>query len=63
MSSAEGMLGVAVIGAGIFAREAHVPALNYLKDMFQIKAIYSRSKKSAEELAELVPGYYTINLF
>ncbi|EAW19206.1 Gfo/Idh/MocA family protein [Aspergillus fischeri NRRL 181] len=43
-------VGVAIIGSGIFAREEHLPAVQAAKD-FQLKAIYSRSLKSAQDLA------------
>ena len=44
---------IAIIGAGIFARDAHLPAMNTLgKDTFQISAIWSRSLETAQRLAE-----------
>ncbi|KAJ9288044.1 hypothetical protein DTO021C3_4448 [Paecilomyces variotii] len=42
-------LGVAIVGSGIFAREEHLPAVQAAKD-FTLKAIYSRSLKSAQNL-------------
>lgn len=42
-------IGIAIIGAGIFVREEHKPAVEACKD-FELKAIYSKSKKSAESL-------------
>jgi predicted dehydrogenase len=62
-------IGIAILGAGIFAREKHVPALKKLileKYIFSLKAIYSRSKSSAEQLAalcrEFAPGNYEITM-
>jgi len=48
-------LGIAIIGGGIFAREQHIPAA-LASPHLTIKAIWSRSLKSAEESAKLVPG-------
>ncbi|KAF8991975.1 hypothetical protein BDQ17DRAFT_1401834 [Cyathus striatus] len=44
--------GIAILGAGIFAKEAHLPALASLPSPFTLKAIYSRSQKSASDLGE-----------
>ena len=43
---------VALIGAGIFASEAHLPALLHLKDSMQVVAVWSRSIASATRLAQ-----------
>ncbi|KAI2792990.1 hypothetical protein POX_b03036 [Penicillium oxalicum] len=43
-------IGVALIGGGIWAREEHLPAILASEDL-TLKAIYSRSRKSAEETA------------
>ncbi|OJJ65063.1 hypothetical protein ASPSYDRAFT_39863 [Aspergillus sydowii CBS 593.65] len=43
--------GVAIIGSGIFAKERHLPAVKEAPT-FSLKAIYSRSLKSAQGLAE-----------
>ncbi|OJA15196.1 hypothetical protein AZE42_11141 [Rhizopogon vesiculosus] len=44
--------GTAILGAGIFAKEAHLPALQALGPLApKLKAIYSRSEKSAREFA------------
>ncbi|KAM0096393.1 hypothetical protein ACP6JD_000155 [Aspergillus fumigatus] len=48
-------VGVAIIGSGIFAREEHLPAVQAAKD-FQLKAVYSRSLKSAQDLASGTTG-------
>lgn len=44
-------IGIAILGAGIFVREEHMPAVAACKD-FELKAIYSRSKKSVESVLE-----------
>ena len=43
---------LAVVGAGIFARDAHLPALLAQPDRFEIVALYSRTRANAEALAE-----------
>ncbi|KAF7563205.1 hypothetical protein G7046_g926 [Stylonectria norvegica] len=45
-------IGIAIIGGGIFAREQHMPAVMKV-DSISLKAIYSRSAKSAKETAAL----------
>jgi predicted dehydrogenase len=45
-----------VVGAGIASRELHLPALMELKDLFTITAVNSRTRKKAEEFADLVGG-------
>ncbi|KAH6689875.1 hypothetical protein F5X68DRAFT_260444 [Plectosphaerella plurivora] len=44
------MVGIAILGAGIFAREQHIPAIEAVANL-DLKAIYSRSLSSAESLA------------
>ncbi|ROT42049.1 NAD(P)-binding protein [Sodiomyces alkalinus F11] len=44
------MTGIALLGAGIFAREEHLPAIQAIPSL-TLKAIYSRSEKSASLLA------------
>ncbi|KAL2797612.1 hypothetical protein BJX66DRAFT_87346 [Aspergillus keveii] len=44
-------IGVAIIGSGIFAKEQHLPAVQAVSDL-ALKAIYSRSLKSAQGLAD-----------
>ncbi|KAJ7735652.1 oxidoreductase family protein [Mycena maculata] len=42
--------GIAILGAGIFAKEAHLPALSALgSDSLPLLAVYSRSEKSSRE--------------
>ena len=43
---------LALIGAGIYARDAHLPALNRLRDQFDLAAIWSRSQASAAALGD-----------
>lgn len=55
-------LRIALLGAGIFAREAHLPALAALRDQFEIVAIFSRTRERAVALAaqlENPPVVYT----
>ncbi len=47
---------IALIGAGIFAREVHVPALQSLGQTFEIVAVYSRTQAVAAALAGQLPG-------
>ena len=42
---------LAMIGAGIYARDAHAPALAQLADHFQVVAVCARSHASADALA------------
>ena len=42
---------LALIGAGIYARDAHAPALLRLRDRFQVAAVCARSLASADALA------------
>ncbi|KAJ5800261.1 uncharacterized protein N7518_002329 [Penicillium psychrosexuale] len=43
-------IGVAIIGSGLFAKEQHLPAVQAASN-FHLKAIYSRTLKSAQDLA------------
>ena len=52
---------LALIGAGVFARDAHLPSLLRHPDRFQIVAIYSRTKDTAHSLAEQIP--YPVEIF
>ncbi len=49
--SARTPIRLALIGAGIFARDTHVPALGALGDLFRVTAVYSRTLANAEALA------------
>ena len=44
-----------IIGAGVFARDAHLPSLLRHPDRYHIAAIYSRTQQSAQALAEQIP--------
>lgn len=44
-------IGIALIGSGIFAKEEHLPAIQATPSL-SLKAVYSRSLKSAKELSE-----------
>jgi predicted dehydrogenase len=50
-----GPIRLALLGSGIFARDAHMPALQALADRFEIVAVYSRSQAKAAALAASVP--------
>ncbi|EJD01910.1 NAD-binding protein [Fomitiporia mediterranea MF3/22] len=52
MSSGYSPTSIAILGAGIFAKEAHLPAIAALGNRVLLRAVYSRSHKSASELAE-----------
>lgn len=47
---------LALVGAGVFARDAHIPAIKSLGDRYEIAAVYSRTRASAEALLPLIPG-------
>lgn len=49
-----------LIGAGIYARDAHVPAVKSLGDTYEIAAIYSRTRENAESLAKELPNEASI---
>ncbi|KAK3067394.1 hypothetical protein LTR53_015761 [Teratosphaeriaceae sp. CCFEE 6253] len=50
-----GKFGVALIGSGIFVKEEHLPAVQACDDL-ALKAIYSRSQKSAKGVSEGLTG-------
>lgn len=47
--------GIALIGSGIFAKEEHLPAIQDTPSL-SLKAVYSRSLKSATALSEKLSG-------
>ncbi|MBX3083506.1 MAG: Gfo/Idh/MocA family oxidoreductase [Anaerolineae bacterium] len=47
---------LAIVGSGIFARDAHLPALKALGDTYEIVAIYSRNAETVAALAATLPG-------
>ena len=48
-------IGIAIIGSGIFAKEEHLPAIQATPSL-SLKAVYSRSLKSAQALSEKLSG-------
>lgn len=48
-------IGIALVGSGIFAREEHLPAIQATSAL-SLKAVYSRSLKSAQTLSEKLSG-------
>lgn len=52
---------IALVGAGVFARDAHLPSLLRLSTHFEIAAIYSRTLAAAANLAQTVP--YPVPLY
>lgn len=49
---AQDIVRLGLIGAGIFAREAHMPSLNNLRHHFDLAAVYSRTQGSARARAD-----------
>ena len=49
---------LALIGAGTYARDTHLPSLLRHPDQFEIVAVYSRTMSTAQALAEQIP--YTV---
>ncbi len=52
---------IAYIGAGIFTRDTHLPALAALGDTFEVVAVYSRTRESAVQMAGMLPGEVEIH--
>ncbi len=52
---------IALIGAGAFVRKAHAPSLLELGDAVEIAAVYSRTRASAETVAESIP--YDVDIY
>ena len=52
---------IALIGAGTFVRKAHAPSLLELGDAAQIVAVYSRTRASAETVADAIP--YDVEIY
>jgi predicted dehydrogenase len=46
---------LALVGAGIFAKDAHLPSLLRLSEHFRLTAVYSRSEATAAQLAQSIP--------
>jgi len=47
---------LAIIGAGVFARDTHLPAIQAIAPAFEVVAIGSRTQRSADALAAHLPG-------
>ena len=49
-----------IIGTGLAAKNLHLPALQKLKDNFEITAVCNHTEKKAREFSELIGGvkYY-----
>ncbi|KAJ3055335.1 hypothetical protein HK097_010835 [Rhizophlyctis rosea] len=47
---------VALLGAGIFAKEAHLPVLTSNPGVFQLVAVYSKSEASAQSVVDILPA-------
>ena len=56
MANKPRQLNIALVGSGIFARDAHVPALRKLADRAHIAAVWSRTRANAAALAATLPG-------
>jgi len=56
MNTESSPINIAIFGAGIFAKERHIPALKHLieKKVISVKAIYSRTQQSAEDMKALL---------
>ncbi|RYO85258.1 hypothetical protein DL766_000098 [Monosporascus sp. MC13-8B] len=54
-------IGIAIIGSGIFVKEQHLPGVLSCRHL-AIKAIWSRSLRSAQDAAKLVPGDYSSSI-
>src|SRR5258707_1324869 len=50
---------LAIVGAGLFATDAYLPALTRLEDQFRIGAVCSRSEDKVRALASHIP--YQVN--
>uniref|UniRef100_A0A0E0EQ70 Gfo/Idh/MocA-like oxidoreductase N-terminal domain-containing protein n=1 Tax=Oryza meridionalis TaxID=40149 RepID=A0A0E0EQ70_9ORYZ len=53
----DGLPRIAVVGAGIFARTQYIPRLREISHLVLLKAIWSRTKESAEAAAELTRDF------
>ena len=60
MAEHKSRIRIALVGAGIFARESHLPALLRLGDEFEVVAVYSRTRANAAALAESLPNVATL---
>ncbi|KAK0640675.1 oxidoreductase-like protein [Cercophora newfieldiana] len=56
------MVGIALLGAGIFAKTAHLPAIE-ADPSLELKAVYSRSQKSAEDVASASKAASSVDVY
>lgn len=54
MASGQGRIRLGIIGAGLFARDVHLPVLQELSDRFAIVAVCSRTPESTGKMAALL---------
>ncbi|HEY3541207.1 MAG TPA: bi-domain-containing oxidoreductase [Gaiellaceae bacterium] len=54
----DGVVRIALVGAGAFAQGSHVPNLLKLRDRFQIRAVVSRTGATAKAVADRVEAAY-----
>ncbi len=57
-SAGTGKIRIAVVGAGGFARSAHLPNLQSLADRFELRAVVTRSGQSARAVADQFGASY-----
>lgn len=62
-TSHEGKIGIAIIGAGSFVKNMHVPNLKRLSEFFEIQAVVSRTGHNAMSLAKSVGAAYSTTSF
>ncbi|KDQ06959.1 hypothetical protein BOTBODRAFT_60302 [Botryobasidium botryosum FD-172 SS1] len=55
-------VGIAILGAGIFAKEAHLPAIQAAGDKVVLRAVYSRSEGSAGTFAAFAQSTLNIDV-
>ncbi|KAJ3039603.1 hypothetical protein HDV00_012060 [Rhizophlyctis rosea] len=48
-------INIALLGAGIFAKEAHLPVIISNPGVFRLVAVYSKSEASAQNVVSLIP--------
>ncbi|HQY90031.1 Gfo/Idh/MocA family oxidoreductase [Caldilinea sp.] len=51
---------IALVGAGLYAQNAHLPALLALREHFEIVAVYSRTRAAATSLARRIGDHVAI---
>jgi len=58
VAARDGVVRVALVGAGAFAQGSHVPNLLKLRDRFQIRAVVTRTGSTAKAVADRVEAAY-----